>query len=160
AQKLAERAAAAGEISKIQALIPLLQQQVDMHKKLFDEGYGTKLAYIQTLQALTEQQRELVVQKSNYQATDATLAAIGEARNQDEAEYRRDLLDQLEKSQQKVAELTQELIQAGERTRLQRLTAPVDGVVQQLAVHTLGGVVTPAQALLSVVPADNHLEIE
>jgi hemolysin D len=160
AQKLAERAAAGGEIGKIQALIPLLQQQVDMHKKLFDEGYGTKLAYIQGLQALIEQQRELVVQKSNYQATDATLAAIGEARNQAEAEYRHDLLDQLEKAQQKVAELTQDLIQAGERARLQRLTAPVDGVVQQLAVHTLGGVVTPAQALLSVVPADNHLEIE
>jgi hemolysin D len=32
--------------------------------------------------------------------------------------------------------------------------------VQQLAVHTEGGVVTPAQVLMSVVPADNHLEIE
>ena len=43
---------------------------------------------------------------------------------------------------------------------MQALTAPVDGVVQQLAVHTVGGVVTPAQALLVVVPADSHLEIE
>jgi hemolysin D len=43
---------------------------------------------------------------------------------------------------------------------LQALTAPVDGVVQQLAVHTIGGVVTPAQALLVVVPADSRLEIE
>ena len=42
----------------------------------------------------------------------------------------------------------------------QTLTAPVDGTVQQLAVHTLGGVVTPAQALLVVVPADSHLEVE
>jgi hemolysin D len=40
------------------------------------------------------------------------------------------------------------------------LTAPVDGVVQQLAVHTVGGVVTPAQALAVVVPSDSHLEIE
>ena len=32
--------------------------------------------------------------------------------------------------------------------------------MQQLAVHTVGGVVTPAQALLVVVPADSHLEIE
>ena len=40
------------------------------------------------------------------------------------------------------------------------LTAPVDGVVQQLAVHTVGGVVTPAQALLAVVPRDSQLEIE
>jgi hemolysin D len=45
-------------------------------------------------------------------------------------------------------------------TVLQLLSAPVDGVVQQLAVHTVGGVVTPAQTLLVVVPSDSHLEIE
>jgi hemolysin D len=32
--------------------------------------------------------------------------------------------------------------------------------VQQLAVHTEGGVVTPAQVLMSIVPADSHIEIE
>jgi hemolysin D len=52
------------------------------------------------------------------------------------------------------------VIKAEQRTKLQALTAPVDGVVQQLAVHTVGGVVTPAQALLVVVPLDSHLEIE
>jgi membrane fusion protein, hemolysin D len=36
----------------------------------------------------------------------------------------------------------------------------VDGVVQQLAIHTVGGVVTPAQPLLVVVPKDSRLEIE
>src|SRR5262249_28670366 len=41
-----------------------------------------------------------------------------------------------------------------------RCRPPVAGTVQQLSVHTVGGVVTPAQALLVVVPADSHLEIE
>jgi hemolysin D len=40
------------------------------------------------------------------------------------------------------------------------VSAPVDGVVQQLAVHTVGGVVTPAQSLLVVVPSEGRLEIE
>ena len=52
------------------------------------------------------------------------------------------------------------MIKAEQRTKLQKLTAPVDGVVQQLAVHTVGGVVTPAQALLVIVPSDSQLEIE
>jgi hypothetical protein len=43
---------------------------------------------------------------------------------------------------------------------MRRHAAPVDGTVQQLGVHTVGGVVTPAQALLIVVPADSRLEIE
>ena len=40
------------------------------------------------------------------------------------------------------------------------LTAPVDGIVQQLVVHTVGGVVTAAQALAVVVPDESRLEIE
>ena len=36
----------------------------------------------------------------------------------------------------------------------------LDGVVQQLAIHTVGGVVTPAQALAVVVPSESQLEIE
>ena len=40
------------------------------------------------------------------------------------------------------------------------MTAPVEGVVQQLAIHTIGGVVTPAQALMAIVPAETRLEIE
>jgi hemolysin D len=35
-----------------------------------------------------------------------------------------------------------------------------DGTVQQIAIHTVGGVVTPAQQLMVIVPADSHLEIE
>jgi hemolysin D len=41
-----------------------------------------------------------------------------------------------------------------------RLTAPVDGVVQQLDVHTIGGIVTPAQKLMVVVPKEGVLEVE
>src|SRR5260370_14599730 len=42
----------------------------------------------------------------------------------------------------------------------QDLKAPIDGTVQQLAIHTIGGVVSPAQILLAVVPSESHLEIE
>ena len=52
------------------------------------------------------------------------------------------------------------LKKAEKRTKLQDLTAPVDGVVQQLSVHTVGGVVTPAQQLAVVVPSDTTLEVE
>ena len=47
-----------------------------------------------------------------------------------------------------------------QRTKLQQLTAPVSGIVQQLSVHTVGGVVTPAQSLAVIVPNDSQLEIE
>jgi hemolysin D len=46
------------------------------------------------------------------------------------------------------------------RMQDQLLRAPLDGTVQQLALHTIGGVVTPAQALMVVVPTGAGIEIE
>jgi hemolysin D len=40
------------------------------------------------------------------------------------------------------------------------LRAPVDGVVERLAIHTIGGVVSPAQPLLVVVPDHGGLMVE
>jgi len=160
AQKEAERATAQATIAKIQALIPLLQQQVDIRKTLFEHETGSRVLYLQTLQQLVEQQQELAVQKSKFDETAAAVAAIKETRAQTEAEYRRTLYDDLDKVEPKAAGLAQDVIKAEERTKLQVLKAPVDGMVQQLAVHTVGGVVTPAQPLLVLVPVDSHLEIE
>ncbi len=42
----------------------------------------------------------------------------------------------------------------------QNITAPINGTVQQLQVHTIGGVVQPAQALMQIVPEDAPMEIE
>ena len=141
-------------------MIPVIQQRVDIRKTLMDKELGSKLTYFEVLQLLVEQQEELGVQKSHLREAEAAVAAIRETRGQAVAEYRRTLSDELAKAEQKANGLAQDLIKAEQKTRLQLLTAPVDGVVQQLAIHTVGGVVTPAQALLVVVPSDSRLEIE
>ena len=160
AQKEAEQATTAATIHKLETTIPVIQQRVDIRKTLMDKELGSKLTYFEVLQLLVEQQQELGVQKSHLREAEAAAAAIRETRRQAVAEYRRTLSDELAKAEQKANGLAQDLIKAEQKTRLQLLTAPVDGVVQQLSIHTVGGVVTPAQALLVVVPSDSLLEIE
>jgi hemolysin D len=160
AQKEAERATISATIAKLNATIPLLQQRVDVRKVLYDKELGSKLTYLTELGDLVGQQQDLLVQQSRYREADAAVAALVETRAKIQSEYRRSLFDELAKAEQKAAGLAQDVIKAGQRTKLQVLTAPVDGVVQQLAVHTVGGVVTPGQALAIVVPSDSHLEIE
>ena len=105
-------------------------------------------------------QQDLLLQKSRLREADAAIALLKETKDKTAAEYRRATYDALAKAEQKVASTAQEVVKADRRTKLQRLTAPVDGVVQQLAVHTVGGVVTPAQALAVLVPSESQLEIE
>src|SRR6476660_2336395 len=160
AQKEAERATIAATIHKLEELIPVVQQRVDIRKTLMERELSSKLGYFEILQQLVEQQEELSVQKSHLQEAEAAVAAIRETRGQAIAEYSHAISDELAKSEQKASGLAQDLIKAEQRTRLQQLSAPVDGVVQQLAIHTVGGVVTPAQSLLVIVPSESRLEIE
>jgi len=160
AQKEAEQATTGATIHKLEAMIPVVQQRVDIRKTLMERELSSKITYFETLQQLVEQQEELSVQKSHLQEAEAAVAAIRETRGQAVAEYRKSLSDELAKAEQKASGLAQDLIKAERKTTLQRLAAPVDGVVQQLAIHTVGGVVTPAQALLMIVPSDSRLEIE
>ena len=139
---------------------PVVQERTDIRKLLFDHQTGSKVNYLEALQVLIENRKELEVQKSRLREADAALAAATQAHAQAQSEYRRTLFSDLAESERKAAGLAHDLDKASERTRLQLLTAPVGGVVQQLAVHTIGGVVTPAQTLLVLVPLESHLEVE
>jgi hemolysin D len=159
-QKKAERATVSEMVDKIDAVLPILKERLDVRDKLMQKEYGSKLQYLSELQEYVTQQRELLVQKRRIQEVEAALSGLTESRRKAKAEYDRSLLDDLSKAEQKASSLAQDLIKAESRTRLQSLRAPEDGVVQQLAIHTVGGVVTPAQALMAIVPADSQMEIE
>lgn len=159
-QKEAERATTSASVAKIEATIPVLRERVGIHKTLLDKGLASKVVYLTELQDLVGLEQEVNVQKSRLREADAAIAMLKETSEKTVAEYRRGVYDALSKAEQKSASLAQDVIKAEQRTKLQRLTAPVDGVVQQLAVHTIGGVVTPAQVLAVVVPTLAPLEIE
>ncbi|HTV33643.1 MAG TPA: HlyD family type I secretion periplasmic adaptor subunit [Methylocella sp.] len=160
AQKAAELNTTTATIAKLEAVIPVLQQRVDIKQTLYSRQVGSKANYLEIYQSLVEAQQDLLVQRSHATEAEAAIAAITQGRGQAEAEYRKNLSSDFVEAQRKASGLAEDLIKSEKRTRLQVLTAPIDGTVQQLAVHTVGGVVTPGQSLLVVVPADNHLEVE
>jgi hemolysin D len=76
------------------------------------------------------------------------------------AELRKSAQDQRTEATRLAAAAQQEVRKGRVRGDLLKLTAPVDGTVQQLAVHTVGGVVSPAQPLMQIVPKQTRVEME
>lgn len=142
AQKEAELATISATVDKLEAVIPTIQERVNIRKMLNE--YSSRLQYFEVLQQLTESQQERLVQTSHLKEARAAVAAIIETRGQTKAEFRRTLFGELTEAERKAAGLAADLSKAERRTKLQQLSAPVSGIVQQLAVHTVGGVVTPA----------------
>jgi hemolysin D len=140
--------------------MPLIEHRVSVRRHLSERELGSRLQYLADLQELTSQQQEVLVLRSRGAEAEAALSAIDETRARTVAEYRRSLFEELARADQKATGLQQEVVKAKQKAHQQQLTAPVDGTVHQLAVHTVGGVVTAAQPLLAVVPADSELEVE
>lgn len=159
-QKEAERATSLASIDKLKATLAPLEQRVAIREQLYQKELGSKLTYLTELQDLVAQQQEVVVQQSRLTEANAAISMLSETAAKAAAEYERTLFEELSKSEQRVSTLEQDVIKADQRTRLQKLTAPLDGKVQQLAIHTIGGVVTPAQVLMLIVPSESTLEIE
>jgi hemolysin D len=160
AQKAAEADGIAAQIDKIEAGLPFIAETAHVREKLLKMEFGNRLAYLDSQLKRSEQRNDLIVQKRRIVGAAAAKAALEASREQTRAEYARGVITDLAEAEQKAAQLNEDIIKAERKIADQVLRAPVDGTVQQLAIHTVGGVVTPAQQLMAIVPADSRLEAE
>ena len=159
-EKQAEAAGSNNAVSKLQASLPYVQQQVDLRNDLLKLQYSSKLAYLQAQQALVEQTHEITVLQSEKSRASAEKLALEQKRQEAADTYEKTLLDDLNKTQAQVSELRAGLVKAQDSLSAKTLRAPISGTVQELAIHTIGGVVTPAQSLLTIVPSGGGLIVE
>lgn len=160
ASREAELRATQATVAKLQNTAPIARQLAEDYQKLQGKKFVSSHDYLEREQARIEQEGELATQQQKRQALKAAIQEADKQRTELLASTKRSVMDRLHDSEQKIAGYQQALIKALQRSQLLKLTAPVDGSVQQLAMHTVGGVVTPAQPLLIIVPADQALEIE
>jgi hemolysin D len=160
AKREAERRSTEEIVRKLEQTAPIARQRAEDFKGLVAKNFISKHGYLEKEQIRIEQEADLETQKSRLREL---AAAIDEARGQRSsaiAETRRLALDTLNEAEQKATAFGQELVKTENRDRLMTLVAPVEGTVQQLAVRTVGGVVTEAQTLMVIVPKDDALEVE
>ena len=157
------RAAVAGtqaDIQRLETTVPMLTERAEAFKTLLEGGFVARMQYLEIEEQRVTRVQALAMQRERL-AQDR--AALAEATTQVQVlalEFTRGRLAELADWATRAALLEQEVVKAARHSDIQRLAAPVDGVVQQLAVHTVGGVVTPAQPLMVIVPRDHPLEVE
>ncbi len=135
-----------GDIARYSEALPLATQRADDYRSLLQDHDVARHAWLEKEQARIDLEGQLA-----------------DARNQRVSlitETRRTAYDQLTEGSRIAAASLQDAVRADSHSKLLQLTAPVDGTVQQLNVHTVGGVVQAAQPLMEIVPAENSVEVE
>jgi hemolysin D len=135
-----------GEIARYSAALPLAIERADDFKVLLKDRDVSHHAWLEKEQAKIDLEGQLT-----------------DARNQRSsliAQTLKEAFDAMLEGNKIVAAGAQDMRRAGEHSKLLKLIAPVDGTVQQLSVHTVGGVVPAAQPLMQIVPTETHVEVE
>ncbi len=159
-RRQAEIATVREHIAKLEATLPIAQQREADIKGLAEQGFVAGHAGQDRTRERIEQERDLATQKARLLEAQAALAESANTRGSYLAETTRTLSDRQAQATLKRQQLTQERSKAEQRSRLTQLTAPTSGTVQQVAIHTEGGVVTPAQVLMVIVPRDAQVTAE
>ena len=148
------------QLQKYRALQNVAQEKEDRLNELMQED---AISYFQLLEAratrveyqrnadateksILEQQGKLAEAQDNFATTDSA--------------YRQETMSQLVEAKRQLNAIQEELKKADETNQQSEIVAPISGRINQLAVHTLGGVVSEGQALMMIVPDDATMEIE
>jgi hemolysin D len=147
-------------VAKLAQTLPIAQRRAEDYKNLMKQSFISQHGYLEREQARIEQERDLAFQEARIRELAAAVEEARRRRDSMVAEFERTAIGAKTDADKRAAQLEHEVVKARTREQQQILVAPVDGTVQQLAVHTIGGVVTPAQTLLVISPSDYQAEIE
>ena len=159
-KRRADADAIQSNLAQLRASLPLVRQKHQMREDMAKTGHLSQSSVLETQLELMAAEKEIAVQTNRLKESQAGYQTTVQQRLQAVAEFKARTSSERADAVKRQTAAEQELVKANQRWTQQTLRAPIDGVVQQLAVTTVGGVVTAAQPLLTLVPEQSILEIE
>ena len=160
AQRHADLAMVSAEVVKLEQQLPLAEVQLTSLEALEGAGVVPRLKVAEVKERVVGMRQDLVIRREELGKDRAALAAATSQIAKLESEFRAKALDALNEAEANHRLRTEEVKKADEKAAFAVLTSPIDGVVAQLAVHTLGAVVKAAEPLMVIVPRGEELIIE
>lgn len=156
----AELDATAAEYQRGRAALAVLSERVKAYATLVEKKHGARIQYLELLQQETDLEHSLPAiaarkrkLRAEANALDSRITAfISEARGRNQQEISR--------LQSEMSTFSHELEKVLYIESQHTMRAPVTGTVEELQVHTIGGVLTPGQAIMKIVPDNVAVEID
>ena len=160
AQKLATRKRLDMSIAFQNTLMDTLNARVATRQEAIDKAVGTKINLYDAKEELERSQSQLASDQGQLIETDAALKELQSEKAKTISQFIADNENKLAEASRKADEARQALAKAQARLARTKLYAPIDGVVQQTAVTTVGQVVTTGQQIAVITPNGGKLQAE
>jgi HlyD family secretion protein len=146
--------------SKLQQITPILKQQADSYADMGKDGYVPQMQVLDKQRDFLEKSQDLRAQQSTVASLESAINQAKTQINQITSKYRSDLQNERVEAGGQHRKLEQDWLKQEHKTGLLELKAPQAGIVKDVAVRTVGTVVSPGTVLLSIVPESEPLVAE
>ena len=146
--------------SQFQKSLSLLQQEIRLSAPLVSAGAISPVEVLRLQRAEVESRGQLEVTTLAIPRGEAAVKEIERKIDETRTRFRSDALGQLNEAATALNKLESTGKALEDRVRRTLITSPVHGIVKQLLVNTIGGVIRPGSDIVEIVPLDDHLLIE
>lgn len=160
AAALQDARAARATADRLGRTTPTLDREIAAMNALDAKGYAPGLRLMELQRQRDQEIGDRQVALAQQARSEEDAAKIAKQITDVRETASRGALADLAKAESEAIVRREDVVKADRRSQLQRLVSPVDGTVQQVAVHTIGGVVEPGRTLMVVVPTGTDLEVE
>jgi len=153
-------AAAEAVRKNLAQVLPHYRDQEAAYAQLEKDGFARKLMSNDKQRERIEKEQDLRAQEAVIASAAATIAQQEKKTAQITADYRRQLQTERVDIANQFEKAGQDLAKQEHRHAYLELRAPQDGLVKDLATHTVGTVASPGTILMTLVPKDENLRAE
>jgi len=157
--RVAQRETAQASLDSIQAALPYLEDKVGRMKQLSSSDSVSRQKLDNARQELTKRRQKMQVRRRQLDEAKAELRLMDQRIAAAQSEFREKRATELADVESRLATARKDLVKARERLEQHVVRSPIDGVVQDVKIHSPGSVVRPTKTLMRVVPADQPVEV-
>jgi hemolysin D len=147
-------------LEKYAKILPIATEQRQRTEELVSDGTVSMFEHQNYLQKEIEVRQDHLAQEAEVERNRHTVLEYDLELKRSESEWYSEISARIVEDRKQLQAVEEELKKAEEKNRLSRIVAPLDGIVQQLEVHTIGAILTAAQPLMQIVPASGSIEYE
>ena len=144
----------------IRKSLEIASQQMNIVEKGVAQGVSAKMDLLNLQRERSELELRL---DSTQQSIPRARSALAESRQRIEdrkLQFRTEVSNQLNTKRQELSALTQSISASRDRVERREVKSPVRGIVKQLKVGTVGGVIKPGEDLVEVIPVGDNMLVE
>lgn len=147
------------QIRRLSNSAGLLDEELKITSRMVAQKAVPKIEELRLQRELSDIRGQLRANQEKSVGLEADLKSARRQRDDQADKFRSQALGELNAVETDIARLGESLKSLGDRVSRAEIRSPLDGVVNRIALKTLGGVIEPAQQLMEIVPVDDQLKI-